>query len=262
MLTTPKEICIIYCRETISNTVKRCVELIEGKEFIRSQMLLGKEAQDRLKNAKIAVFGIGGVGSYVCEALARCGVGELVLIDGDSVAPSNINRQIIALHSTIGMPKAEVMKKRIQDINPDAKVCAKNIFYTPDNGDEISFLGLDYIIDAIDTVTSKLYIIEKAKSMNIPVISSMGTGNKLDATRFKISDISKTQVCPLARVMRRELKNRGITSLKVLWSDEKPLVPLFSPDEVSGKRQTPGSVSFVPSVAGLIIAGEVIKDLM
>lgn len=232
----------------------------ETQEFARSEMLLGKEALKKLQNAKIAVFGIGGVGSYVCEGLARCGVGEFVLIDGDVVAKSNINRQIIALHSTIGKPKADVMRDRITDINPQAKVSVKNIFYTKENGDEIPFDGFDYIIDAIDTVTSKLYIIEKAKKMNIPVISSMGTGNKLDASRFKITDISKTEVCPLARVMRRELKKRGITNLKVLWSDELPKTPLFDPED-SGKRQTPASVAFVPSVAGLLIAGEVVKDI-
>lgn len=244
------------------NRITRGVKKIDNQEFVRSEMLLGRDCVHRLKNVKIAVFGIGGVGSYVCEALARCGVGRLVLIDGDSVAESNINRQIIALHSTVGKPKAEVMRERIYDINPDAEVTALNIFYTPENGNEIPFEGFDYIIDAIDTVTSKLYIIEKAKALDIPVISSMGTGNKLDASRFRITDISKTQVCPLARVMRRELKSRGITSLKVLWSDEKPLTPLFSPNETGGKRQTPGSVSFVPSVAGLLIAGEVIRDLI
>lgn len=246
----------------ICKGITRGVKKIDNQEFIRSEMLLGKESTHRLKNAKIAVFGIGGVGSYVCESLARCGVGSLTLIDGDSVAESNINRQIIALHSTIGKPKAEVMRERIYDINPDAEVIALNIFYTPKNGDEIPFEGFDYIVDAIDTVTSKLYIIQKAKSLDIPVISSMGTGNKLDSSRFRITDISKTQVCPLARVMRRELKSRGITSLKVLWSDEKPITPLFSPNETGGKRQTPGSVSFVPSVAGLLIAGEVIRDLI
>ncbi len=230
-------------------------------EFIRTQMLLGEESIKKLRNSTVAVFGIGGVGSYVCEALARSGVGKLILIDGDTVAKSNINRQIIALHSTVGMPKAEVMKSRIADINPAAEVIAKNIFYTPQNGDEVDFLGLSYVVDAIDTVTSKLYIIEKAKRLEIPVISSMGTGNKLDASSFKISDISKTEVCPLARVMRKELKSRGITSLKVLWSDEKPITPLPLEQECDKRRQTPGSVSFVPSVAGLLIAGEVIRDL-
>lgn len=231
-------------------------------EFIRTQMLLGDDALKKLENSTVAVFGIGGVGSYLCEALARSGVGRLVLVDGDTVAKSNINRQIIALHSTVGMPKAEVMKSRIADINPNAQVVCKNIFYTPENGDVIDFSGLSYVVDAIDTVTSKLYIIEKAKRIQIPVISSMGTGNKLDASRFKISDISKTEVCPLARVMRRELKNKGITSLKVLWSDEKPITPKPLEEDRGQRRQTPGSVSFVPSVAGLLIAGEVIRDLI
>ena len=231
-------------------------------EFIRTQMLLGEEALEKLKNSTVAVFGVGGVGSYVCEALARSGVGKLILIDGDTVAKSNINRQIIALNSTIGKPKAEVMKNRILDINVNACVIEKNIFYTPENGDEIDFCGIDYIVDAIDTVTSKLYIIEKAKKMGIPVISSMGTGNKLDATRFKISDISKSEVCPLARVMRKELKSRGITSLKVLWSDEKPITPIPLEEDTDKRRKTPASVSFVPSVAGLLIAAEVIKDLI
>ena len=231
-------------------------------EFIRTQMLLGEEAVEKLKNSTVAVFGVGGVGSYVCEALARSGVGKLILIDGDTVAKSNINRQIIALNSTIGKPKAEVMKDRILDINVNARVVAKNIFYTPENGDEIDFCGIDYIVDAIDTVTSKLYIIEKAKKMGIPVISSMGTGNKIDATRFKISDISKTEVCPLARIMRKELKSRGITSPKVLWSDEKPITPTPLEEDTDKRRKTPASVAFVPSVAGLLIAAEVIKDLI
>lgn len=229
-------------------------------QFIRSEMLLGKDTTKKLKNASVAVFGIGGVGSYVCEALARMGVGRLTFIDNDTVSPSNINRQLIALHSTLGRYKTEVMCERAKDINPNAEITALNMFYTPENGDEIDFTKFDYIVDAIDTVTSKLFIIEKASKLNVPVISSMGTGNKLDATRFKITDISRTQVCPLARVMRRELKQRGISKLKVLWSDEEPLKPQF--EEESNKRSTPGSVSFVPSVAGLLIAGEVIKDII
>ena len=231
------------------------------QEFIRSEMLLGKNAMEKLKNASVAVFGIGGVGSYVCEALARTGVGKLTLIDADVVSESNINRQIIALHSTVGQFKTEVMKKRILDINPSCEVEAINLFYTPDNGDEIDFSHFNYIIDAIDTVTSKLYIIEKAYKENIAVISSMGTGNKLDAGKFLISDIGKTEMCPLARVMRRELKARNIPELKVLWSKEQPISPPKTKDGDSGKV-IPGSVSFVPSVAGLMIAGEVIKDLI
>lgn len=231
-------------------------------EFIRSEMLLGQDAMKKLKNSSVAVFGIGGVGSYVCEALARTGVGKLTFIDNDTISVSNINRQLIALHSTVGRYKTEVMKERAKDINPDAEITALNIFYTPENGDAIDFSSFDYIVDAIDTVTSKLYIIEKATKMNIPVISSMGTGNKTDASHFKISDISKTQTCPLARVMRQELKKRGIQKLKVLWSDEAPITPLFQLEDSTQRRSTPGSVAFVPSVAGLLIAGEVIRDLI
>ena len=231
-------------------------------QFRRSEMLLGSEAIKKLKTSSVAVFGIGGVGSYVCEALARTGVGKLTLIDNDTVAESNINRQIIALHSTIGEYKTLAMAKRVKDINPDINVNGLNIFYTPENGDEIDFKEFDYIVDAIDTITSKLYIIEKAHKMEIPIISSMGTGNKLDASRFKISDISKTQNCPLSRVMRRELKKREITKLKVIWSDEKPIKPLFEEKTETSRRSIPGSVAFVPSVAGLMIAGEVIFDLV
>ena len=231
-------------------------------QFVRTEMLLGKQSSEKLSSSSVAVFGIGGVGSFVCEALARAGVGKLTLIDNDVVSESNINRQLIALHSTKGRYKTEVMKDRISDINPGAEVTSLNIFYTPENGGSIDYTKFDYIVDAIDTVTSKLYIIEKAHKNQIPVISSMGTGNKLDPTQFKISDISKTQTCPLARVMRRELKKRGIEHLKVLWSSETPLEPLFKDEsDLSSRRSTPGSVSFVPSVAGLIIAGEVIKDL-
>lgn len=229
-------------------------------QFIRSEMLLGEDSTKKLKNASVAVFGIGGVGSYVCEALVRMGVGRLTFIDNDTVSLSNINRQLIALYSTVGRYKTEVMKERACDINPNAQIEALNIFYSPENGDEIDFTDFDYIVDAIDTVTSKLFIIEKAYKLGIPVISSMGTGNKLDASRLKITDISKTHICPLARVMRRELKKRNILKLKVLWSDEEPLKPRFK--EESNKRSTPGSVSYVPSSAGLLIAGEVIKDII
>lgn len=235
---------------------------IENEEFSRSEMLIGTQALEKLQKSTVAVFGIGGVGSYVCEALARSGVGRFILVDSDTVALSNINRQIIALHTTVGRKKTEVMKERIADINPNAEVIALNLFYTPENAGEISFDGVDYIVDAIDTVTSKLCLAERAKKENISIISSMGTGNKLNASGFRISDISKTQVCPLARVMRRELKSRGITSLKVLWSDEQPIKPQFDTSENPKRRQTPGSIAFVPSIAGLMIAGEVIKDLI
>lgn len=230
-------------------------------EFIRTQMLLGEESIKKLKNASVIVFGIGGVGSYVCEALARSAVGKLMLVDNDTVSESNINRQLIALHSTIGKFKTDVMANRIKDINPECVVDTKNIFYTQENGECIDFNEYDYIVDCIDTVTSKLYIIQRAYELNIPIISSMGTGNKINASEFLISDISKTSVCPLARVMRRELKARQIPKLKVLWSKENPIKPQFLEDENNNKLP-PGSVSFVPSVAGLLIAGEVIKDII
>ncbi len=230
-------------------------------EFERSEMLLGTNALEKLKTSSVAVFGIGGVGSYVCEALARCSVGNMTLIDNDKVSKSNINRQLIALNSTIGKHKTEVMSQRIKDINPGANIDILNIFYTPENAYQIDLSQFDYVIDAIDTVSSKLHLIELCKKNDIRIISSMGTGNKLNPSLFTISDISKTHTCPLARVMRKELKDRGINSLKVLWSPEKPITPLFS-DDNSNKRQTPGSVSFVPSVAGLMIAGEVIKDII
>lgn len=227
--------------------------------FSRSGLLFGREALLKLKNSKVIVFGVGGVGSFVCEALARSGVGTIALVDSDTVAESNINRQIIALTSTIGMAKVKVMTNRISDINPDCCVTAYKCFYTKEK--EVDISGYDYVVDAIDTVTSKLVLIEEANRLKIPIISSMGTGNKLDPTRFEISDISKTSVCPLARVMRRELKARGIYRLKVLYSKEEPLTPKESSDSAS-RRQAPGSVSFVPPVAGMIIAGEVIKDLI
>lgn len=229
-------------------------------EFIRSEILIGEKAQETLAGSKVIVFGIGGVGSYVSEALARCGIGHIDIVDNDTIAESNINRQLIALHSTIGKAKVDVMKSRILDINPDCKVEAFETFYT--NEKEIDIKDYDYIVDAIDTVTSKLILIEEAQKNNIPIISSMGTGNKLDPTLFEITDIYKTSVCPLARVMRAELKKRGIKKLKVLFSKEEPIKPEKIENENSAKRQTPGSISFVPSVAGLIIAGEVIKDLI
>lgn len=228
--------------------------------FKRSEILIGEKAQKILKTSKVIVFGIGGVGSYVSEALARGGIGHIALVDNDTVSESNINRQLVALHSTIGHAKVSVMQDRIADINPDCNVEAYKTFYSTDK--EIDISGYDYIVDAIDTVTSKLILIEEADKYNIPIISCMGTGNKLDPTLFEIADIYKTSVCPLARVMRNELKKRGIKKLKVLYSKELPLKPAEIINENSTKRQTPGSVSFVPSVAGLIIASEVIKDLI
>ena len=229
-------------------------------KFSRTQMLIGDEALQKIRNSYVAVFGVGGVGGFVCEALARAGVGRFDLIDNDTVSESNINRQIIALTSTVGKDKTQLMKERILDINPDAKVNCINKFVLPENIDEFDFSAYDYIVDAIDTVSGKLAIIEKAYSLAKPVISSMGTGNKLDPTKFQIADISKTSVCPLARVMRYELKKRGVKKLKVLYSTEEP-IKTENPQKNEIGKAVPGSISFVPSVAGLIIGGEVIKDL-
>ena len=229
--------------------------------FSRTEMLIGESAINKLKDCRVAVFGIGGVGSFVVEALARSGIGYLDLIDNDTVSTSNINRQLIALHSTVGRCKTEVAAERIKDINPDVTVSVINKFVLPENIDEFDFSSYDYIVDAIDTVSAKLAIIEKANRNNINIISSMGTGNKLDPTKFEISDIFKTSVCPLARVMRYELKKRGIKKLKVLYSKEEP-VKITSKSGENESRRIPGSISFVPSVAGLIIAGEVIKDII
>ena len=229
-------------------------------QFSRTALLIGEEGVEKLKNSRVAVFGVGGVGGYVVEALARSGVGALELIDKDVVSVSNINRQIIALHSTVGRLKTEVMAERVKDINPDCQVSVRNLFYLPETAAEFDFSSYDYVVDAIDTVSGKIALIEQANKANVPVISSMGAGNKLDATAFEVSDITKTSVCPLARVMRRELKKRGIEHLKVVYSKEEPRPsPLM--DEESGKP-IPGSIAFVPSVVGLIIAGEVIKDLV
>ena len=230
--------------------------------YQRSELLLGREALEILKGKRVAVFGIGGVSSYVVEALARCGVGALDLIDKDTVSTTNINRQLIALHSTVGEYKAEVAKMRVLDINPEINVTAHCIFYTPETSDKFDFSEYDYIVDAIDTVTGKIELVMEAQKHGVPIISSMGTGNKIDPTAFEVSDIYKTSVCPLARVMRRELKKRGVKKLKVLYSKEEPMEYVVKSDEIKGKdRPVPGSLSFVPSVAGLIIAGEVIKDL-
>ena len=230
-------------------------------QFSRTEILIGRDAVEKLKSASVALFGVGGVGGFVAEALARAGIGRFDLIDNDTVSITNLNRQIIALHSTVGRYKTEVMKERILDINPDARVNIHNCFYLPENKDSIDFSEFDYVIDAVDTVTAKLTIIEEAKKADVPVISSMGTGNKLNPTMLEVSDISKTSVCPLAKVMRYELKKRGIKGVKVVYSKEQPLTPAPS-DEETTKRAVPGSVSFVPSAAGLIIASEVIKDLI
>lgn len=244
--------------------------------FSRTELLLGKESMDLLSNSKVVIFGIGGVGSYTVEALARSGVGEFALFDDDKVCITNINRQLVATYNTIGKYKVEVMKQRILDINKNAKVDTYQCFYTAENADDFDLSNYSYIVDAIDTVSSKLELIVRAKAKNVPIISCMGAGNKLDPTRFEVTDLYKTSVCPLAKVMRKELKGRGIDKLKVVYSKEEARKPIDS-DENSCKyncvcppgttrkctmrRQVPGSISFVPSVAGLILAGEVIKDL-
>lgn len=227
-------------------------------DFSRSKILLGADGLERLSAARVAVFGIGGVGGYAVEALARSGVGALDLIDNDTVCESNLNRQIIALHSTVGRYKTEVMKERIADINPQCRVTAHNLFFLNSTEDMSDFSQFDYVLDAIDTVAGKIEIIVRAKAAGVPVISCMGAGNKLDPTAFEVADIGKTSVCPLARVMRRELKKRGISGVKVVYSKEEPRDGGASD---GCKRSVPGSVAFVPSVAGLIAAGEIIKDL-
>ena len=233
------------------------------EQFSRTQILLGEAAVEKLKNARVAVFGVGGVGGYTVEALARCGVGNLDLIDSDTVSVSNINRQILATHSTVGMLKVDAAKLRILDINPECNVRTYPIFYLPETAAQFDFTAYDYIVDAIDTVTGKLQLVERAVAAGTPIICSMGTGNKLDASAFQVADISKTSMCPLARIMRKELKKRGIKHLKVVYSQEEALTPTGWEEEAAllGKRQIPGSVAFVPGAAGLIIAGEVIKDI-
>ena len=226
--------------------------------FDRSEVLLGADALNTLKNAHVAVFGVGGVGSYTVEALVRGGVGRLSIFDGDTVSETNINRQLVATSKTVGKDKVSVAMSHALDVNPDVQVKAEKIFFCAENADSIDFSQFDYVVDAIDTVSSKLLLIEKSKAADVPVISCMGAGNKLDATRFEVADISKTSVCPLAKVMRYELKKRGISKVKVVYSKEEPIKHGLS----ENGRPLPGSVSFVPSVAGLIIAGEVIKDLI
>ena len=245
-------------------------------QFSRTELLIGEDALEKLRQSKIAIFGIGGVGSFAAEGLVRAGIGKFVLIDDDCVCLTNINRQLIATRKTVGKPKVEVMKERILEINPQADVTIFQKFYMPDTADELIFDDYDYIVDAIDTVTGKIDLIIKAGLRNIPIISCMGAGNKLDPTKFEVADIFKTSVCPLAKVMRKELKKRGIKSLKVVYSKELPITPketagsscttgCICPSGTTRKctirRQIPGSVSFVPSVAGLIIAGEVVKDI-
>ena len=233
-------------------------------EFSRTELLLGGEAMDRLKNARVAVFGVGGVGGYVVEALARSGVGAIDLIDSDRVSLTNLNRQIIALQSTVGLLKTDAAEARIKDINPGCKVVKHPIFYTSETAGEFDFTEYDYVVDAIDTVSGKIELVMNADRCGTPIISSMGAGNKLDPTAFEVADIYKTSVCPLAKVMRYELRCRGIKHLKVVYSKEIPIVPNSTSDceeEDFKKRMIPGSIAFVPSVVGLIIAGEVIKDI-
>jgi tRNA A37 threonylcarbamoyladenosine dehydratase len=232
------------------------------EQFSRTELLLGTSALEHLSGCRVAVFGIGGVGGYVCEALARSGVGSLDLIDDDMVCMSNINRQIIATTKTVGRYKTEVMKERILDINPEAEVNTYNCFFLPENASDFPFDKYDYVVDAIDTVTAKIGLIMKCKEEGIPIISSMGAGNKLDPTQFRVADIYKTNMDPLAKVMRHELKKRGIRKLKVVYSEEKPMTPIGGFQQEGKRRSIPGSTAFVPSVAGLIIAGEVIKDLI
>lgn len=230
--------------------------------FTRTELLLGKEATGRLARSRVAIFGVGGVGGYAIEALARSGVGALDLIDHDKVVISNINRQIIATHKTIGRYKVDVMRERIADINPACAVTVYPRFYLPENGQEFDFGKYDYVVDAVDTVTAKLALVLQAGESGTPIISCMGAGNKQDPTMFEVADIYETSVCPLARVMRRELKKRGVRELKVVYSKEPPLTPAaVAKEDANGRRQTPGSLAFVPSVAGLIIASEVVGDL-
>ncbi len=239
-------------------------------QFSRMELLIGTEKLKQLRQMRVAVFGVGGVGGYTVEALARCGIGILDLIDNDKVSLSNLNRQIYALHSTVGKYKVDVAKERVQDINPQTEVNSYRVFYLPQTAKQFDFTAYDYVVDAIDTVTGKLMLAEQAMAAGTPIISAMGAGNKMDPTAFQVADISETAVCPLAKVMRRELKKRGIKKLKVVYSQEKPMTPI-SNSEVSvlgnaesgnRNRQIPGSMAFVPSTVGMIVAGEVIRDLL
>ena len=237
------------------------------EQFSRSELIFGKESTKILNNSYVALFGLGGVGSYVLEALARSGVGKFDLVDNDKICVTNLNRQLLATHETIGQYKTDVAEKRVLSINPDAKIKKYNTFFTPDTANEFDFSKYDYVIDSIDTVVGKLELIEKCKENNVPIICSMGAGNKVDPTRFEIADISKTSVCPLAKVIRQELRKRGIKKVKVVYSKEPPIkqntsFDIYKDDSINQKKQPPGSNAFVPSAAGLIIAGEVVKDLI
>ena len=237
-------------------------------QYSRTRLLLGEDGLSKLRSARVAIFGLGGVGGYTAEALARSGIGQLDLIDDDEINVTNLNRQVLALHSTIGMSKVEAAKNRISDIDPTIQVRTFQTFFLPENAEEFDFSQYDYVIDAIDTVTGKLELIARAKSAGVPIISCMGTGNKLDPTGFRVADISKTSGCALARIMRKECAKRGLKGVKVVYSQELPLDPQVDPSEFqeaqregSSRRALPGSTAFVPGVAGLIMAGEVIKDL-
>ena len=231
---------------------------MEENQFERTALLLGKASVERLARKRVAVFGVGGVGGFVCEGLVRAGIGAIDIVDKDTVALSNINRQLIALHSTVGKNKVDVLEERLKDINKNLIIKKYKCFFLPETSETFDFREYDYVVDAIDTVTGKIELILKAKEAGVPIISAMGAGNKLDPTAFLVSDIYKTSVCPLARVMRRELKKRGVDKLKVVYSKEEPIKPQFE----EGEEVVPGSVSFVPPVVGLIIAGEVVKDLI
>lgn len=231
---------------------------MEESQFSRTELLLGEKSVEKLAKKRIAVFGVGGVGGFVCEGLVRAGIGEIDIIDKDTVAVSNLNRQLIALHSTVGQNKVDVLEKRLKDINPKLTLRKYKCFFLPETSDNFDFKQYDYVVDAIDTVTGKIELVLKAEEAGVPIISAMGAGNKLDPTAFQVADIYKTSVCPLARVMRRELKKRGIEKLKVVYSKEEPVKPVFA----EGEETVPGSVSFVPSVMGLIIAGEIVKELL
>lgn len=243
------------------NYIKMIGIKIMANQFSRSEIIFGSESMEKLKSARVAVFGVGGVGGFTVEALARTGIGTLDIFDNDTVALTNLNRQIIALHSTIGKNKVDVFAERIHDINPDCKVNAKAMFFMPENANEVDFAAYDYVVDAIDTVTAKIEIILRCQEAGVPVISSMGAGNKVNPTMLEVSDIYKTSVCPLARVMRYELKRRGVKKCKVVFSKEPAVTPKGEIDEECNKRVIPGSNAFVPSAAGLIIASEVVKDL-
>ncbi len=236
------------------------------QEFSRTQLLLGPEAMEKLAAARVAVFGLGGVGGYTVEALARSGVGALDLVDSDRVSLSNLNRQILALHSTVGRYKTEVAAERVRDINPACRVTVHNVFFLPETADLFDFSQYDYVVDAIDTVSGKIHLILAARAAGVPVVSAMGAGNKLDPSAFRAADLAETSFCPLARILRKELRKRGVEHLRVVYSPEPPLSAAGDPEEIpdgapAGRRDVPGSVSFVPPVAGLLLAGEVIRDL-